>query len=80
MKLAIQFLAWDRHQHMTELNQLKLSNPPLLMTNSNTYINKQLKKPAEIRFHSKELHPITKMNDSKKWLAQQQGQYILVVN
>jgi len=35
------------------------------MTNGNTYINKQLKKPAEIRCHSKGLHPITKMNDNK---------------
>jgi hypothetical protein len=43
-----------------------------LISNGNTYINKQTKKPAHIRFQSKRPNTITKMNNidmdsTKSW-------------
>jgi hypothetical protein len=71
MTLEIQVLAWDRHIDVVMLNWLIRSQPsPLDSCISITilYIYKKEKKkdnkPAQIRFHSKRPHTITKMKDN----------------
>ena len=72
MTLEIQVLAWDRHNNVTRLKWLNvISTPPFLIsesTNGNTYINKD-KNPAQIHFHSKGPHTITK-NERQSKLGQ----------
>jgi len=65
MALEICVLAWERHKNVVELNRLIGYKPPLLITGSPTAIHiPNVKKPAQIRFHSKRPHTITKMNDN----------------
>ena len=57
MMLDTKILAWYRHKNVAELNRLMGSHPSPLynwISITNTYINKQLTKPAQIRFHSKD--------------------------
>ena len=57
MMLVFQFLAWDRHKNVEELNRLMGSQTSLITGSpkDNADINKRLiKKPVQLtRFHSK---------------------------
>jgi len=68
MTLEIQVLAWDMHE---TYGVVKPANglPTLLSLDSwisygNTHIITRLKIPAQLRFHLKRPHDITKMNDN----------------
>jgi hypothetical protein len=65
--MPIEILGSNRHQKIEVLNwsmwlqPLQFNN--LLFPNGNTYIQKQLKNPADIRFYSKRQNNVTKPND-----------------
>jgi len=76
MTLESNVLAWDRHKHVAGITDKWYPNT-LPTIGSPVATQKRLKKPAQIRFHSKRQHAITEMNDS---INMNSGQYTSRVN
>jgi hypothetical protein len=66
MTLEIHVLVWDRHKNVGVLNQLLMESHSSLywISSDNTDIDKQEKRSAQVSFHSKRPHTITKMNEA----------------